>query len=90
MKESELSTQVRLAEGDHDQTLDTLGRKLEQSILQFEDLDIRLNNPNGNDRSREDTDGNIALQATPPICPILSDSSVSAGSIIKYDKILPI
>ena len=62
MKESELSTQVRLAEGDHDQTLDTLGRKLEQSILQFEDLDIRLNNPNGNDRSREDTDGNIALQ----------------------------
>ncbi|RYP92717.1 hypothetical protein DL770_001106 [Monosporascus sp. CRB-9-2] len=62
-KESDLLSQVRRAEIQHDQTLDTLGRKLEQSITQFEDLDVRLNNPNGSDRgSRYDTDGNVALQ----------------------------
>ncbi|EMR64708.1 hypothetical protein MGN70_005324 [Eutypa lata] len=62
-KESDLLSQVRRAEMQHDQTLDTLGRKLEQSIRQFEDLDVRLNNPNGTDRnSRDDPDGNIALQ----------------------------
>ncbi|KAI0515243.1 exocyst complex component protein [Xylaria bambusicola] len=62
-KESELLTQVRRAEVQHDQTLDTLGRKLDQSINQFEALDITLNNPNGNDRgSRGEAGGNIAVQ----------------------------
>ncbi|KAK5624661.1 hypothetical protein RRF57_000377 [Xylaria bambusicola] len=62
-KESELLTQVRRAEIQHDQTLDTLGRKLDQSINQFEALDISLNNPNGNDRgSRGEEGGNIAVQ----------------------------
>ncbi len=54
---------MRRAEVQHDQTLETLGRKLEQSIQQFEDLDVRLNNPNGNDRnSRDDPDENTALR----------------------------
>ncbi|KAH8675969.1 exocyst complex component protein [Xylariales sp. PMI_506] len=62
-KESELLSQVRRAELQHDQTLDTLGRKLDQSIDSFEALDLTLNNPNGNDRSnRGDGGGNIAVQ----------------------------
>ncbi|KAI0401852.1 exocyst complex component protein [Xylaria palmicola] len=62
-KESELLTQVRRAETQHDQTLDTLGRKLDQSINQFEALDVTLNNPNVNDRgSRGEAGGNIAVQ----------------------------
>ncbi|KAI5927762.1 exocyst complex component Sec10-like protein [Camillea tinctor] len=62
-KESDLLSQVRRAEISHDQTLDTLGRKLDQSITQFEALDITLNNPNGNDRSsRGEAGGNIAVQ----------------------------
>ncbi|KAI1368710.1 exocyst complex component protein [Xylaria arbuscula] len=62
-KESELLTQVRRAEIQHDQTLDTLGRKLDLSINQFEALDITLNNPNGNERgSRGEPGGNIAVQ----------------------------
>jgi hypothetical protein len=62
-KESELLTQVRRAETQHDQTLDTLGRKLDQSINQFEALDITLNSPNANDRSsRGEAGGNIAVQ----------------------------
>ncbi|KAI0194541.1 exocyst complex component protein [Astrocystis sublimbata] len=61
--ESELLTQVRRAEVQHDQTLDTLGSKLDQSINQFEALDITLNHPNGNDRgSRGEAGGNIAVQ----------------------------
>ncbi|KAI0391801.1 exocyst complex component protein [Xylariaceae sp. FL0594] len=62
-KESELLTQVRRAELQHDQTLDTLGRKLDQSINQFEALDVTLNNPNSNDKgSRVEAGGNIAVQ----------------------------
>ncbi|KAJ8123612.1 hypothetical protein ONZ43_g482 [Nemania bipapillata] len=62
-KESELLTQARRAEIQHDQTLDTLGRKLDQSINQFEALDITLNNPSVNDRSnRGEAGGNIAVQ----------------------------
>lgn len=66
-------SQVRRAEIQHDQTLDTLGRKLDQSMAQFEALDLTLNNPgtsndsfgsngmsNGNGRS--DAGGNIAVQ----------------------------
>ncbi|KAI0003991.1 exocyst complex component Sec10-like protein [Xylariaceae sp. FL0662B] len=62
-KESDLLSQVRRAEIQHDQTLDTLGRKLDQSINQFEALDLTLNNPNGTDRdARGEADGNIAVQ----------------------------
>ncbi|KAK2069010.1 hypothetical protein P8C59_003620 [Phyllachora maydis] len=73
-KESELLSQVRRAELQHDQTLDTLGRKLDQSMAQFEALDLTLTQanstngtkatepasfPNGN---RPDGGGNIAVQ----------------------------
>ncbi|KAI1857294.1 hypothetical protein JX265_006433 [Neoarthrinium moseri] len=62
-KESELLSQVRRAEAQHDQTLDTLGRKLDQSIDSFEALDVSLNNPNGVDRgARGDGGGNVAVQ----------------------------
>ncbi|PKS06392.1 hypothetical protein jhhlp_007140 [Lomentospora prolificans] len=44
-RESELTSQVRRAEIAHNQTLDTLGRKLDQSIEAFETLNISLNNP---------------------------------------------
>ncbi|KAK0730499.1 exocyst complex component Sec10-like protein [Lasiosphaeris hirsuta] len=62
-KESELLSQVRRAEIQHDQTLDVLGRKLDQSMAQFEALDLTLNNPSttaGNIRA--DGGGNIAVQ----------------------------
>lgn len=64
-KESDILSQVRRAENQHDQTLDTLGRKLDQSMAQFEALDLSLNNPgpNGIERSsRTDGGGNIAVQ----------------------------
>ncbi|KAL7629380.1 Exocyst complex component 5 [Parahypoxylon ruwenzoriense] len=61
-KESDLLSQVRRAEIQHDQTLDTLGRKLDQSINQFEALDLTLNNPNGNERGSREAGGNIAVQ----------------------------
>ncbi|KAI0842042.1 exocyst complex component Sec10 [Hypoxylon sp. FL0890] len=62
-RESDLLSQVRRAETQHDQTVDTLGRKLEQSIDQFEALDLTLNNPNENERvSRGEGGGNIAVQ----------------------------
>lgn len=61
-QETELQTSVRRAELQHDQTLDDLGRKLDQSIDSFESLDISLNNSNGNERSQIDTGGNVAVQ----------------------------
>ncbi|KAK4190541.1 exocyst complex component Sec10-like protein [Podospora australis] len=64
-KESELLSQVRRAEIQHDQTLDTLGRKLDQSMVQFEALDLTLNNGssvNGSGRGGSDGGGNIAVQ----------------------------
>ncbi|KAK3330217.1 exocyst complex component Sec10-like protein [Apodospora peruviana] len=72
-KESELLSQVRRAEIQHDQTLDTLGRKLDQSMAQFEALDLTLNNSGSADSSfggngmssyngRADGGGNIAVQ----------------------------
>ncbi|KAI9647375.1 Exocyst complex component 5 [Ciborinia camelliae] len=67
-KETDLLTSVRQAERQHDQTLDTLGRKLDESIDSFESLDITLNNPNGTsgataDRyGRPEAGGNIAVQ----------------------------
>ncbi|EPE09430.1 exocyst complex component sec10 [Ophiostoma piceae UAMH 11346] len=67
-KESDILSQVRRAEVQHDQTLDTLGSKLDQSMAQFEALDLTLNNTNGTNGSfergsRSDTGGgNIAVQ----------------------------
>ncbi|KAL6798967.1 exocyst complex component Sec10-like protein [Trichoderma sp. SZMC 28013] len=64
-KESELLSQVRRAEIQHDQTLDTLGRKLDETMESFEALDISLNpnSTNGNDaNAKPDTGGNIAVQ----------------------------
>ncbi|KAI2629777.1 exocyst complex component Sec10 [Hypoxylon sp. NC1633] len=62
-KESDLSSQVRRAEIQHDQTIDTLGRKLEQTIDQFEALDLTLNDPAGDGRGNLGGQmGNIAVQ----------------------------
>ncbi|PTB69820.1 exocyst, sec10 subunit [Trichoderma citrinoviride] len=62
-KESELLSQVRRAEIQHDQTLDTLGRKLDETMESFEALDISLNpnSTNGAD-GKADSGGNIAVQ----------------------------
>ncbi|CZR53943.1 related to exocyst complex 100 kDa component [Phialocephala subalpina] len=65
-RETDLLTSVRRAEIQHDQTLETLGRKLDQSIDSFETLDISLNNPNGvngSDRNgRPEGGGLVAVQ----------------------------
>ncbi|KAH8820359.1 exocyst complex component Sec10-like protein [Xylogone sp. PMI_703] len=77
-KETGLLTSVRRAEIQHDQTLDTLGRKLDQSIDSFEALDISLSGTNGTNgisstngtngaygherNGRSDQGGNIAVQ----------------------------
>ncbi|KAH8910913.1 exocyst complex component Sec10 [Coniochaeta sp. PMI_546] len=66
-KESELLSQVRRAEIQHDQTLETLGRKLDQSMAQFEALDLSLNtsgetNGASQRNGRSDGGGNIAVQ----------------------------
>ncbi|PMD56567.1 exocyst complex component Sec10 [Hyaloscypha bicolor E] len=66
--ETDLLTSVRRAEIQHDTTLDTLGRKLDQSIDSFNALDISLNQPNGinridkNGRRPSDAGGLIAVQ----------------------------
>jgi len=75
-KESELLSNVRRAEIQHDQTLDTLGHKLDQSMAQFEALDLTLHNPIGasdtadtsayngahNGTNRSDGGGSVAVQ----------------------------
>ncbi|KAI3397891.1 hypothetical protein diail_10292 [Diaporthe ilicicola] len=65
-EESGLQNDVRRAETQHDRTLETLGRKLDQSMAQFEALDSTLNSSNGmngHDRTgRNDIGGNIAVQ----------------------------
>lgn len=66
--ETNLLTSVRRAEIQHDTTLDTLGRKLDQSIDSFNALDISLNQPNGingidkNGRRPSDAGGLVAVQ----------------------------
>lgn len=64
--ETELLTSVRRAEIQHDQTLDTLGRKLDESIDSFDTLDVALNQPNGvngNERNgRSEGGGLVAVQ----------------------------
>ncbi|KAI5466629.1 exocyst complex component Sec10-like protein [Mariannaea sp. PMI_226] len=63
-KESELLSQVRRAEIQHDQTLDTLGRKLDQSMSSFEALDLTLTHTNSSHGYpvRSEGHGNIAVQ----------------------------
>ena len=64
-KETELLTQVRRAEIQHDQTLETLGNKLDQSMASFEALDVSLHAGNANaydTNSRSDGGGNVAVQ----------------------------
>ena len=57
---------MRRAEIQHDTTLDTLGRKLDQSIDSFNALDISLNQPNGingnNRKGGSDVGGLVAVQ----------------------------
>lgn len=54
---------VRRAERQHDQTLEELGKKLDQSIASFEALDSSLNNSNsGSSGDRVDGGGNFAVQ----------------------------
>ncbi|OAQ81565.1 hypothetical protein PCL_02813 [Purpureocillium lilacinum] len=63
--ESELLSQVRRAEIQHDQTLDTLGRKLDETMGSFEALDVTLNSGTASapDTSgRSDGGGNVAVQ----------------------------
>lgn len=66
-KESELLTNVRRAEIQHNQTLETLGRKLDQSMESFEALDLSLNNNPSDDADRAGGQdgaggGNVAVQ----------------------------
>ncbi|KAG9245550.1 exocyst complex component Sec10-like protein [Calycina marina] len=65
-RETDLLTSVRRAEREHDQTLDNLGRKLDESIDSFNVLDGTLNNSsttNGNSRrGGSDGGGNVAVQ----------------------------
>ncbi|KAG5974776.1 hypothetical protein E4U58_002598 [Claviceps cyperi] len=65
-RESELLSQVRRAEIQHDQTLDRLGRKLDQTMTSFEALDGSLGQDTSSsapDTSRRtDGGGNVAVQ----------------------------
>ncbi|KAK8139653.1 hypothetical protein PG984_000776 [Apiospora sp. TS-2023a] len=61
-KESDLQSKVRRAEVQHDQTLDTLGLKLDQSIKQFEDLDIREKLEELDRKRRRAQDANFLIQ----------------------------
>ncbi|KAF7559701.1 hypothetical protein G7046_g4458 [Stylonectria norvegica] len=64
-RESELFFQVRRAETQHDQTLDTLGRKLDQSMSSFEALDLSLGTANAQNQDisgRSDGGGVVAVQ----------------------------
>lgn len=66
-EESGLQAEVRRAESQHDRTLETLGQKLDESMAQFEALDLSLNHTNGgnghdNRNGRSDLGGNIAVQ----------------------------
>ncbi|KAJ6445659.1 exocyst complex component Sec10 [Purpureocillium lavendulum] len=63
--ESELLSQVRRAEIQHDQTLDTLGRKLDETMGSFEALDVTLNSGSAtapDTSGRSDGGGNVAVQ----------------------------
>ncbi|KAI9783881.1 MAG: Exocyst complex component 5 [Peltula sp. TS41687] len=64
-RETELLTAVRRAESQHSQTLESLGRKLDQSIDSFQSLDTSLGQTNGranNGDARFDAGGNVAVR----------------------------
>lgn len=64
-KESDLLSQVRRAEVQHDQTLDTLGRKLDQSMSSFEALDASVASSKTSRQempNKQDGEGNVAVQ----------------------------
>lgn len=63
-REAELQTAVRRAEIEHEKTLDSLGRKLDQSIDSYERLEGSLNTAaDGSGRNiQTDTGGTIAVQ----------------------------
>lgn len=63
-RETELLTGVRRAELQHSQTLESLGRKLDQSIDAFQSLDISLGQTNGNANrdSSFEAGGNVAVR----------------------------
>ncbi|CBX95583.1 similar to exocyst complex component sec10 [Plenodomus lingam JN3] len=58
-KENELSGAVRRAETQHNQNVESLGRRLEQSMDRFQKLDSSLN---GNDDGGSDAGGNVAMR----------------------------
>ena len=62
--ETELLTAVRRAELQHSQTLDSLGRKLDQSIDSFQSLDISLGQANGSSNRdfSPEAEGNVAVR----------------------------
>ncbi|KFY14661.1 hypothetical protein V492_02491 [Pseudogymnoascus sp. VKM F-4246] len=64
-RETELQTAVRRAEIEHEKTLDSLGRKLDQSINSYEKLEGSLNQGGVQDNERNgqtDAAGNVAVQ----------------------------
>jgi hypothetical protein len=58
-RENELSGAVRRAEAQHNQNVESLGRRLEQAIDRFQRLDSSLN---GGDDGGSDSGGNIAMR----------------------------
>jgi hypothetical protein len=60
-RENELSATVRRAEAQHNQNVDSLGRKLEQAIDRFQSLDNSLNGSGGDDVGG-DGGGNVAVR----------------------------
>ncbi|KAH0536967.1 hypothetical protein FGG08_006195 [Glutinoglossum americanum] len=60
-RESELLGSVRRAEVQHTQTLESLGKKLDQTIDSFQSLDISLNNVSATD-SGSDGGGQVAVK----------------------------
>ncbi|KAF1912552.1 exocyst complex component Sec10-like protein [Ampelomyces quisqualis] len=58
-KENELAGAVRRAESQHNQNVESLGRRLEQAIDRFQRLDSSLN---GNDDGGPDSGGNVAMR----------------------------
>ncbi|PVH93571.1 exocyst complex component Sec10 [Periconia macrospinosa] len=60
-RENELSATVRRAEAQHNQNVDSLGRKLNQAIDRFKRLDSSLNG-GGADEGGADGGGNVAVR----------------------------
>ncbi|PSN63071.1 exocyst complex component Sec10 [Corynespora cassiicola Philippines] len=60
-RENELNSAARRAETQHSANVQTLGRKLEQTIERFQRLDSSLNG-NGNDDGDPEAGGNVAVR----------------------------